>query len=358
MKILIDVRPLQTYSKFRGIGRYTNLLVQLFGSNKDCYFLLFNHDVDKINVKNKIIIKTPRRGITITDQFVLPIILKKYKIDIYHSTAYALPPKLKNVKYIFTFFDITPLKFPAYSSKKNLIIYKKILKSISKADKIITISEMSKSDLSEYLKLDKAKIDVIYPALDNINKGMTLNKLDIKNIIPDNFILYVGGFDGNKNVETILKAVNLIDYPLLLVGAISNKKKSELLQYIDENKKKQVIFLGYLSDNDLKYCYKKATVFLFPSLYEGFGFPPLEALQYDTVSIVSKCGSLPEVLENAALFLDNPLDYKELALTIQTLAKDKNLRNEIIIKGEKVLKKYSLINFKNKMESLYLNLYN
>lgn len=355
MKILIDARPLQTYSRFRGIGRYVKLLIEVFGDNTNFYFFFFKGEKTGLKIKNKIIINSPKRGITFTDNLFLPKILKKNNIDIYHSTAYALPRKTKNVKYILTFHDITPLKYPEYSSTKNLFLYKKIVRSSKRADKLIAVSQRSKKDLISFTALSENKINVIYHAL---NRTQMLNddmRNKIQNKLPKEYIFYVGGFDGNKNVTTIMKTINILELPIVISGAISENKKNELLSIVDEEKRSKIVFTGYVSDEDLQILYRNAKIFVFPSLYEGFGFPPLEALMNGTSSVVSKCGAIPEVLEDAAFYIENPLDYKVLAEKISLLWNDSKLRTDIVKRGEKVLERYSFDRFESQMRTLYSN---
>ncbi len=207
MKILIDARPLQTYSRFRGIGRYVDQIIEIFKNEGDVYFLFFNgDDIDKRS-QNRIIIKTPRRGVTLSDKIFLSRLLKKHKIDVFHSTAFALPFRQPGIKYIITIHDLTPLLFRQFSSARNIFIFKTILKSAKNADKIISVSKSTKNDLINLQKIPAEKISVVYNPVDLKSEKVVLNNGNLQDI-PSEYVFYAGGFDGNKNVETIIKALN------------------------------------------------------------------------------------------------------------------------------------------------------
>ncbi len=355
MKILIDARPLQTYSRFRGIGRYVDQIIELFKKEDDVFFLFFDgNDIDKRS-HNRIIIKTPRRGVTLTDKIFLSRLLKKHSIDLFHSTAFALPLKLPDTKYIITIHDLTPLLFKKFSSLKNILIFKEILKSAKIADKVIAVSNSTMNDLIDLANIPDDKISVIYNPVSLELKEQNQNKEKFQDV-PAEYVFYAGGFDGNKNVETLLRALNFFQKPLVVTGLISDENKDKLKKLIKNKNRYLVYFTGYVSDEELAYLYNKAKLFVFPSLYEGFGYPPLEALKNGTPSITSRSGSLEEVMKDAAFYLNDPLDEKELSDKINSLWKDKALRDKIVSKGENVLKNFSMNRFKKELEKIYSSL--
>lgn len=356
MKILIDARPLQTYSRYRGIGRYVDTLVDLFQNHDEFHFLFFRGDDIDERPENKIIIPSPRRGITFTDRFFLPRLLRKNKIDVYHSTAYALPEKVENVSFILTIYDITPILFPRYSSLKNRMIFKKILMSGYRADQIIAISNCTKNDLTRITGIGDEMISVIYPAV-NLKRSVPGALPAYLNGLHREFVLYSGGFDGNKNVKTIIKALNIFKKPLVVTGLISGKNKKELIELVNPGIEDLIFFTGYVSDGELSALYGAARVFLFPSIYEGFGFPPLEALQMGTPSVVSSSGSLKEVLKDAAVYMEDPMDEKELAEKTISLWEKKAERDEISERGRDVMNLYSSDRLKDKLMDLYKSLF-
>jgi len=354
MKILIDARPLQTYSRFRGIGRYVDQIIELFKNNKDIYFLFFDGtDIDKRS-HNRIIIKTPRRAVTFTDKIFLPRLLKKHKIDVFHSTAFALPFRRSGIKYIITIHDLTPLLFKKFSSAKNIFIFKAILNSAKAADKIIAVSKNTKNDLINLKNIPPGKITVVYNPIDQAKKDVKPN-MGKYNHFPSEYVFYAGGFDGNKNVETIVKALNIFRKPLVLTGLISDENKERLMKIIKKENRNMLFFTGFVSDEELTYLYSKAKLFVFPSLYEGFGYPPLEALQNGTPSITSRSGSIEEVMEDASLYLNDPLDGNELSEKINLLWNDRALREKLLSHSGNILNKYSMKRFRKKLEDLYFS---
>ncbi|MEN8153017.1 MAG: glycosyltransferase family 1 protein [Acidobacteriota bacterium] len=355
MKILVDARPLQTYSRFRGIGRYVNHIIELFREDPEVFFLWFkDKNIDK-RVQNSIVMGTPRRGITFTDKIFLTRLLRKQRFNVFHSTAFALPCKIPGVKYIITIYDLTPLLFPQFSSRKNIYLFKKILGSAKKADQIIAISQNTKKDLINTGNFSEKNIKVIYPPVD-IRKGEINSDFTDFTDIPPEYVFYAGGTDGNKNVKTIMKALNIFQKPLVISGLIDNKKKEELLDIINSENRGLVHFTGFISDKELAFLYNRAKLFVFPSLYEGFGFPPLEALINGTPSVVSRSGSIEEVMKDAAVYLDDPLDEIELAEKIDLLWEDSAIGAEIVNKSEKILKEYSIDKFKKELKNIYFSI--
>ncbi len=346
--ILIDGRPLQTYSKFRGIGRYTNSLIEAFKNDKRFFFLFFRDS--NLNFKNTISINSPKKLITFTDNFFLKNILKKYNFKLFHSTGYAVPKKPLKIKKILTVHDLTPLLFPSFFSKRHKEIFKIILKSGKYADIIICVSESTKVDLLKFFPEYEKKIKVIYNYVSE--KFCKINKYILLKNIPTKYFLFVGGSDSIKNIETILKAIDIVKVPLIITGLFSDRDKEKILRN-NQSSSKLIIFTGFLDNNKLMQLYKNAIALLYPSLNEGFGYPPLEALKCDTVSIVSKRGSLPEVLKDRALYIEDPFNYEELAEKMKLLMEKPSIKNNILNGKEELLSTYSTKNFKEKILAIY-----
>ncbi len=344
--ILIDGRPLQTYSRYRGIGRYTQSLIETFKNNNQFSFLFFK-DYD-YNFKNSVKISSPKKLITFSDNFFLKKLLDNSNFKIYHSTGYAIPKLPLKTKKILTVYDLTPLLFPQYFPFKHKLIFKMILKSGKHADRIICISESTKNDLLRFFPEYTLKTKVIYPFIKS-------NFCDIKKKLSNSsekYFLFVGGGDKIKNIDTILKAIKITGLKLKIAGRFNKKERNELLKSYKQIQNK-IEFTGFVDKEELKNLYKNAIALLYPSLNEGFGYPPLEALSCKTPSIVSKNGSFPEVLKENALYLNNPLDFEELADKMIKLSKNSSLRKKIVKGSEKLLSQYSQDIFKEKILSLY-----
>ncbi len=350
-KILIDGRALQSYSKYRGIGRYTKQIIDTFKDDERFYFLFFNGDDIPEDIKRRIEIKYPRKFITFTDKILLKSYLKKEKIDIYHSPAYAIPKKVKGIKFFLTVHDITPLIFPENYSFRVKFVLKKIIESSKNAETLIADSNSTKkSILNHFSFLNEDRIKVLYPF---IREDFCLNfkKPNLK--LPDDFILYVGGFDWIKNVESIIKAVKILKIPVVLAGMISDKRKKELTKDLNYNERNLLFFTGFVSNEELSYLYRFAKLFVFLSLNEGFGYPPLEALKCGTISVLSNRGSLREVMGECGVYVENPLDIDEITFKIKSTLENSSIKEKIIKTSKKIINKFSEGNFKINIKKIY-----
>ena len=350
-KNLIDGRALQTYSKYRGIGRYTRQIIELFKNDNNFKFLFFKGDDIPSDIKNIITIKYPRKLITFSDKIFLNNYLKRENIEVYHSPIYALPKKAKSINYYLSAHDITPLLFPRFYPLKIRIILKEIIKSSKNAKYLITNSNSTKNDILNYFpQINENKVKVIYPMID-LNFCLTEKKPDIN--LPNEYLLYTGGFDRIKNVDSIIKAVGLLRIPFVFVGMIKDEYKKHMLKNLSEEKQKLFYFTGFVSDEELSYLYKKASVFLFLSLNEGFGYPPLEALKCGTVSVLSNRGSLKEVMGDSGVYVENPLNIEEIVEKVKFTLNNRELKDKILKNKEKILDKYSPRNFKENLLKIY-----
>jgi len=243
-----------------------------------------------------------------------------------------LNPIKRGNKIITFIHDVIPLQFKL---GKSFLYYKYILPFIIKnSDLIITVSNHSKKLIQQYFAPSQP-IEVIYP-------GIAAN-FKFLNFKREPFILYVGRLARTKNLDRLLLAFRRLkqdesfkDYELWIVGAGSS---DWILQYIDSDVKNSVKILENVSDEELVNLYNKASLFVFPSLYEGFGFPPLEAMACGCPVVVSKTGSLPEVCGDAAYYID-PLDVESIYKGIYEVLTNKSLRNSLVKKGLVHIKKY------------------
>lgn len=250
-----------------------------------------------------------------------------------------LPPE----NTVVSCLDVIPLVLPSEASTRYKIFIDRAYKGMKRASIVIANSYYTKSDIVKHLGVSEEKIHVAYPPVGEIFKPVS--------VIPDAFykkynldkgkkyILYVGALDlPRKNIKTILKAFSLInkeheDVRLLLVGYTTLKGESA-------NFGENVRVISDVSDDDLVLFYNLAEIFLFPSLYEGFGLPPLEAMRCGTPVIASNVSSILEVLGDAALYVD-PMDYEEIACRAELLLSDKKLRDKKTEEGLSQAKKYS-----------------
>lgn len=268
-------------------------------------------------------------------------------VDMYHAVNYVLPPVTK-AKRILSIHDLCFLRHPKWASPKVVGPFQRtIRKHAHEADKVITCSESTKNEIVDLLELPKGRIQVIYDAADNIfqpvdpqlaQKQVT-DALDIS--CP--YMLFVGTREPRKNLNGLLKAFSKVSIPHhLVIAGGSGWNSSDLQEQVTRlNLKGKVHFTGYIHDRALfpaLYC--AATAFLFPSWYEGFGLPVLEAMACGCPVIASNTTSMPEVGGDAALYAP-PEESDTWANTIQKVAEDESLRDDMRRKGLEQAAKFS-----------------
>jgi len=210
---------------------------------------------------------------------------------------------------------------------------------IQNSDIIITVSEFSKKDIMRLFDVEEERIMVTHLAADDyfrpIDRDICKEYLKNNYNIDTEYLLYIGGFSPRKNVKSILLAYSGLikeirdSYKVVIVGS-SKDEHSFLISLANSlNISDNIIFTGYVPYHDLPYFYSGATIFLYPSLYEGFGLPPLESMNCRTAVITSNVSSIPEVVGDAALLI-NPFDAEELKTSIEKLIENEKLRNEIL----------------------------
>lgn len=347
MLIAIDLRIYGP--KYGGLGRYNQqLLDQLIKlDSKNQYVLLFREKQNiglPENFSSKIV---DCRWYTIKEQFVLPKILNKIKPDLVHFPHFNVPIFYKG-KFIVTIHDLIMTKFPSKrATTLNKLFffikywfYKKVIsQAIKNATQIIAVSKFTSKDIKEYFNLndqEAKKINVVY-------EGLTITNSDkpASFALPKNYFLYVGNSYPHKNLEFLIKTFAEFiekhpEYYLVLVG-----NKNYFYQRLEkENKSKNIIFAGFVSDEQINDYYKRATAYIFPSLYEGFGLPALEAMAQNTPVISSNSSCLPEILGQSALYFD-PNDQKDLLDKMEKLVNTPDLVNILKKNGYIQSQKYS-----------------
>lgn len=234
--------------------------------------------------------------------------------------------------------DIAVLKYPQWYSKKFFLFYKLFLPLIvRRAAKLITVSAFSAKEISEYFNVDVRKIDVIYNGPTQLpKKTFDSNRWNFKK---GEYILGVSSINERKNLKTLIDAFLELNTALHLVLAGEKNALFSGGLVIPESKKDKIHFLGYVSDGELFSLYTNGFVFVYPSLYEGFGIPPLEAMSCGCPVIVANTSSLPEVCKNGALYV-NPTNTYELKEAILSLF-NQNKRQHMIDSGYNVVNSYS-----------------
>ncbi|MBI4743351.1 MAG: glycosyltransferase family 4 protein [Actinobacteria bacterium] len=300
----------------------------------------------------------------------LPLRSFKKRLDLLHT--HRIIPFFCHSKTIVTIYDIAHEKHPELFSKIDSIAMKTLIPiSARNADRIITISETSKKDLVDYYNVAEEKISVIPLAVD-LNKYKKIEPEIVsqsikKYQINSKFILYLGAIEPRKNLINLVKAFgelkkhNKIDHKLVIAGGRRKESKSDYFENLLKNIKElgltsNVVFLGYIEDNDIPFLYNAADIFIFPSLFEGFGLPPLEAMACGTPVIVSNIPSLMEIVSDGALVID-PADPDDIAQAIFQILSDVNLSKSLSEKGIKQAAKFSWRNTAQKTLEVYQDLF-
>jgi glycosyltransferase involved in cell wall biosynthesis len=266
--------------------------------------------------------------------------LKEQHMDVYHGLSNELPFNIQEFKgkKIVTIHDLIFIRFPKlYPYLDRKIYNKKFRHACDIADTIIAISEETKRDIEKYYFIPENKIKVIYQSCDEAfyNEYSKEEEQNIHSLyqLPSDYLLYVGTIEERKNLMTIVKALKQVkDIPLIVIG----KKKSYFQKVKDCITKNgltnRVIFLENVDNSHLPMIYKNTKIFIFPSLFEGFGIPIIEALTSRTPVITTKGACFPEAGGPDSIYID-PLNENELAEKINDLLGSEKLRNEIAKKG-------------------------
>lgn len=275
------------------------------------------------------------------------------KIDIWHATS-PLPIVIKNAKKITTIHDLIPMKLPHLSLEDKRAYYNIVKDSIRESAIVITISENTKRDLLTFFDIDPDKICVTYQTStlnsNSIEKEKIPNLLKKYKLKFKDYILFVGSIEPKKNIGRLIDAYNAIetDMPLVVVGKKAWLWEKEIAR-VEVNRVK---LLEYVSTSELEYLYAGACCFVFPSLYEGFGLPPLEAMTFGCPVITSNISSLPEICGNAALYV-NPYDTDDIRNGIEKMLSDIQLREKLSEAGIERAKVFSLENYTKKLYEAY-----
>ncbi|MFH0905541.1 MAG: glycosyltransferase family 1 protein [bacterium] len=290
---------------------------------------------------------------TYSEQFLYPQTLSKLGLDLIHYTNFNSPVFFRGVKSIVSVYDLTLWFYPGRKQRSlfRKWMYRQVIqRSCLNAERVIAISESTKNDIVKYLGVDPGKIDVVYAAPPRrFTTEPDLKKADMikaKYNITRPFFLYVGQWRAHKNLARLIRAFALfrrrynLDYQLVIVGK-ADPLAPEVPATIKQLGLQDVVLTpGYIADNDLPHFYNEAEAFVFPSLYEGFGIPPLEAMAAGTPVISSNASVMPEVLGDAAQYFD-PTNIEDMAYAMSKVASNFTLKQQLRERGFSQVKKYS-----------------
>jgi glycosyltransferase involved in cell wall biosynthesis len=305
-----------------------------------------NHETFQFNSANftKILCNIPPRlklYRVFWEQIVLPTYVKKNKIELLHSPGYVSPIKI-NCKTVVTIPDMQYRFYPQYFGKSRLWYWRYFIpRSARKAAMITTLSEYSKKSIIDLLHISSDKVAVTYPAskyfdrvqVDNQYKQQILDKYGIKK----EFILSVASFLPHKNLGHLIESFNLlsdrIDYQLVLVGLqVQGAEQFQTTLWKENMESGKIRVLGYIPEEDLMGLYQSATVFVLPSLFEGFGMPLLEAMSFGCPVAASNKTCIPEIVGNAGILFD-PESTVSIADALYSIISNQSLRDDLVRKG-------------------------
>lgn len=377
--MIIGFDAKRAVSNFTGLGNYSrstlHVLMKYFPSNK---YLLYSPEINShsrirfIEGKENVrmigpesafdrIFKSYWRSSGIVRQ------LKKDKPDIYHGLSHELPMGIRKtgIKTVVTIHDLIYLRFPEYFKRTDRKIYDyKFRYACQNADKIIAISEQTKADLLSFFEVDEKKIEVVYQSCDPV---FSIKKTDDELILmkgkyrlPEKFVLSVGTLEERKNVELLIKALRFVsgDIKAVVVGRHTSyiKKIQALIETF--NLQNRVIFMPDIHFEDLPALYQSASVFVYPSRFEGFGIPIIEALSSGCPVIASNaCTCLTEAGGSGSIYVGIDED-QELANAITQIMSDESIRQTTIQKGLQHVEKFREKNIANNLMSVYEHILN
>jgi glycosyltransferase involved in cell wall biosynthesis len=355
-----------------GLGNYSRDLIRLLSKHyPENNYILYNPKKSKTPLfaanNQNVFEKNPKSNFyrkfkNLWRQFGVAKDLIQDKITIYHGLSGEIPFGLrsKNIKSVVTIHDLIFLKFPhLYSFWDRKIHFYKFKKAVQTADIVIAISEQTKQDILKYFNINPSKIKTVYQGCHSIFKEtFTENeKQQIlkKHNLPEKFILNVGTIETRKNVLLAVKAIKNLDIVLVIVGK-ETKYAIEIKKYISDNQlQNKVIFLKGLSLHELAMLYQAATIFVYPSLYEGFGIPIIEALYSKTPVITTAGGVFPEAGGPNSIYI-NPLEVSEMEKAIDDLLKNPVLCNKIAQNGIEFVQKFDDAKIASQINEIYTKL--
>ncbi len=353
MKIGINFHT--TYECISGVEYYSlGLINGLVGiDQKNEYFIYTNRSdlireyvrqAKNLNVIEIKYLKT-RMARILWEHTRLPHLISKHGIHVLHCPSYIVPLRNTNIPYIVTIHDTIAIDHPNWCKPTNAIYYNLFMKqSTKKASSVISVSERTADDIKRNFDMPCSKINVVHSGIDNIfntKKDFShLHEIRKRYNLPERFILYVGNIEPKKNISAIInlqKHLQQEGFPqkLVIVGNRAWGTRKELAEIYKEGKSNNIICTGYVKRTELPYFYQMADIFVFPSLYEGFGFPPIEAMACGTPVISTTKGILNETVAKAALIVE-PFDIKQILEAAISIITDYGLRKKLINMGIKV----------------------
>lgn len=376
MRILFDAHL--SDQSVTGIGRYINkLLAELLAIDKQNEYHVFIHQcvddehpmglLKAPNLKKYVV---PFHGPSLRQHYEIKSFVKRIEPDIYHHPHFDLPLRI-NIPSIVTIHDLKYIRFKHFFKGsphlKSLYMREMMKNAAKRAQRIIAVSQYTKDDMVTFLNVNPEKIDVIHHGMNRSSSEIEETNADSQadfiynSEIKNKYILFVGEKRPHKNISRLIEAYHLarvnhgISHQLVIVGkSYTDYDPGDRIREL--NLEMDVILLDYVDDGALSTLYKNADLFILPSLYEGFGFPVLEAMQYGVPVIASNVTALPEIVGHAGLLVD-PHNVTEIANAIARVLSDEGMRSEIVKNGYQRVKKFTWKQCAEQTLNVYKSIY-
>lgn len=359
MKVAIDIRRMTEF----GVGTYTRNIVRALGrlDHANTYFLIGSpQKVAEIGPlpENFHTVPLLERDTTVKGHFNLRTILKRQSCDLLHvPQLFWLPPN-PSCPYVMTVHDVLEHMYRArdHSSVRRSLHFQLTRRALKGAERIFAVSHFTQSEIEKLFGIPAGRIEVVYNAIDErflIGHASEADRqlLAERYLVTHPFLLYTGRISPHKNVVRIIEAFSALktelekenkfpDLKLIIIGDELSKHPDLRRTVIRSGVQNDVRFMGFVPIDVLRIFYDAAKIFVFPSLYEGFGLPPLEAMAHGTPVVASNSSSLPEVVGNAAVLV-NPENVFEIMRALHRVLLDQPLREKLKQRGYEQAKKFS-----------------
>jgi glycosyltransferase involved in cell wall biosynthesis len=365
VRIGIDARKLHDF----GIGTYVrNLLLELAKIDQTTEYVVITRPEDTSVAasvgENFRAVADASGHYSLAEQISIPLTVRREKLDLLHAPHYVLPV-LTPSRSVVTIHDCIHLMFPQYLRHRRVgyaFARASLYTAAHKSDRIFTVSEQSKRDILKFFDVPPDKIVVTPNAIDD-RFSVPPSEEHVVNTreryqLSYSYLLYVGNIKPHKNLERLIEAFHLVrqqgrsELELIIIGDEISKLQSLRRAVHKYDIHRYVRFLGYVPDKTLAVLYRLASVFVFPSLYEGFGLPPLEAMASGTPVVTSNVSSLPEVVGDAAVLVD-PYSAEAIAEGIISVLRSTHLREDLRRRGLERVKAYSWARSVKRVHEIY-----
>ncbi|MCP4121827.1 MAG: glycosyltransferase family 4 protein [Bacteroidetes bacterium] len=362
MGIKIGYDAKRYFNNPTGLGNYSRTLVNYLDQyHAENQYVLFVHK--KFNAKgfNRFKVVEGHRQHALWRSYHINNDIEKADIQVFHGLSGELPAgKRKNVKFVVTVHDIIFKLFPRwYNRIDRIVYYEKLRQALDRADKVVAISHQTANDLEKYCDISSDKLSVIYQSWANTYNDIEREEIHVP-LLPKEYLLFVGSFYERKNLKSLIWAMSdnkCKDIPLVIVGNGKSRYKQMILELVAQLKlEQQVLILEDVYDELLKQLFIRARAIIYPSLYEGFGLPLLEAWKCNKPAISSNNSSLKEIGTKACILLDNPKDREEMSQAIHDLWYDTELYNRLVAEIPGHLNQFSPETTANQWNDLYHSL--